>query len=490
MAAAIAAAERGQQVTVLERGAKPLKKLGVTGNGRANLLNSGAPLYYGNKAFALAVLAQLPYPALAAFFASIGVPLREESEGRVYPAALMASVAVEALLLRARQLGVVFVTDTRVTAVERQNRGFFVHAVRMVAGEPAAGGAARTPQQGMKSELAPPGIGGNAAKYAGTKRGGNAALALHEEPLTLPCDRVIVTVGGAAAPMHGTDGTGYGLLTAYGHRLTALKPALCALITDKRRIAGLSGQRVRAGLRLLSATGQWLHAAEGEALFGEDAVSGIATMQLARFYESGAVLSLDLRNAAGWAQGDGACEGRQGGDAIDTGESTPDDRRAVGQAAFAAGEAAQAATIGKQAVASPCLELEAHIRAQIALRADCPLAELFTGVFTVPVARFLCREAGLGDPLLPVRQLRDADVRRLAATLCDLRLPLAGARGFAQAQVTAGGIMAEDFDPRTMESRLQRGLYAAGEVLDVDGDCGGFNLMFAFASGILAGRAG
>ena len=65
-------------------------------------------------------------------------------------------------------------------------------------------------------------------------------------------------------------------------------------------------------------------------------------------------------------------------------------------------------------------------------------------------------------------------------------------RGLAdlQAQVTAGGIATADFDPATLQSKLQPGLYAAGEVLDVDGDCGGFNLMFAFASGLLAGRAG
>ena len=61
-------------------------------------------------------------------------------------------------------------------------------------------------------------------------------------------------------------------------------------------------------------------------------------------------------------------------------------------------------------------------------------------------------------------------------------------RGFEAAQVTAGGVEAAAFDPSTMESRLQKGLYAAGEVLDVDGDCGGYNLMFAFAGGLLAGR--
>jgi predicted flavoprotein YhiN len=61
--------------------------------------------------------------------------------------------------------------------------------------------------------------------------------------------------------------------------------------------------------------------------------------------------------------------------------------------------------------------------------------------------------------------------------------------GMDSAQVTAGGIRTEDFEDATMESRLVPGLYACGEVLDIDGDCGGFNLQWAWSSGILAGRS-
>ncbi len=468
MAAAIAAAERGQQATVLERGRKPLKKLGVTGNGRANLLNLGAPRYFGGEGFAKAVLAQMPCAALAAFFQSIGVPLREEGEGRVYPAALMASVVVDALLLRARQLGVTVLTGAHVTALERQGDGFLVRGVREVSPDAARSGAAR----GGEARAAKPATGGTSGSRTATKRvkpGGDDTAAV-DEPLCLRGDRVIVAAGGAAAPMHGTDGTAYGLLTAFGHRLTPLSPALCALATDPKRVAGLAGQRVRATLRLLSPQGETLHAAEGEALFAEDAVSGIAAMQLARFVQPGASVSLDLREAAGWADG---------------GTGSLSGTGSLGGTGSLDGTGSHVGTGSDGGMA-----VLARIRALATLRADCPLAELFTGVFTPPVARLLCREAGLPDPTVPVRVLRDEALRRLAATLCDLRLPVTGTRGFAQAQVTAGGIDTADFDPRTLESRLQKGLYAAGEVLDVDGDCGGFNLMFAFASGILAGRAG
>ena len=69
-------------------------------------------------------------------------------------------------------------------------------------------------------------------------------------------------------------------------------------------------------------------------------------------------------------------------------------------------------------------------------------------------------------------------------------MPVKGTEGFDNAQITAGGLRTGDFDPNTLESRLVPGLFACGELLDVDGDCGGYNLQWAWASGRLAGRLG
>lgn len=447
VAAAIAAAERGHSVTVLERNRKPLKKLGVTGNGRANLLNAGVPVYYGDTAFALAALRRLGYGELRAFFASLGVPLREEEEGRIYPAALLASVVAEALLLRAAQRGVRWVTGARAVRLAREGGAFTVHALLT---EPEA----------------------DARKGGAPKRGAQPAA---ETPFTLRTDRVVLAAGGAAAPVHGTDGGAYALPEPLGHRVTAIRPALCALLTDKRRLSGLAGQRARARLRLLGADGRELHASQGEVLFAEDAVSGIAAMQLARFAQPGARVALDLRPAACWDGGDSAAAGGRAG-----GETAPSGRgdMAGGGAASGAGEP----TDGPADVA-------ARILALADVRQDCPVGELFTGVFAAPVSGLLYREAGLRDLGQRMPQLTGEQIARLADTLCGLTLPITGTRGFEQAQVTAGGLETAAFDPTTMESRLCPGLYAAGEILDVDGDCGGFNLMFAFASGLIAGSA-
>ena len=103
----------------------------------------------------------------------------------------------------------------------------------------------------------------------------------------------------------------------------------------------------------------------------------------------------------------------------------------------------------------------------------------------LPKDALLC---GLAPRLLAER-LRGMPVEKMAKMLSAFPVPITGVRGFENAQVTAGGIAGSEFFPDTLESRKIPGLYAAGEMLDVDGDCGGYNLLFAFASGITAGKA-
>lgn len=389
MAAAIAAARRGHRVTVLERGRKTLKKLGVTGNGRGNLLNCGPGQYFGDAAFAAKTLEHMPYERIAAFLEDAGIPLVHEDEGRMYPSSYLAASAVDALKWQADRLGVETVVNTRAVRIEK---GFRVHALRTV----------YAPDITLKSGRVKPGE------------------AIGEETVCIDCDRVIVTVGGAAAPVHGTDGTSYGLLTDLGHSMVPVHPALSALLTDQKAVEGLSGQRVRAKLTLCDACGKQLHQSEGEALFAEDGVSGIAAMQLSRFACSGCVLHMDLRTAV----------------------------------------------TGK-----PDMDVLAWLRQRAETR---DRRTLLLGAASPALTAALMRRSG-------------GSLETLAQLIADFAVPVTGVRGFESAQVTAGGVKTAEFDPATMQSRLIPGLYAAGEVLDVDGACGGFNLMFAFASGLLAG---
>ncbi len=385
-AAAIAAAGKGEQVTVVERGRKPLKKLSATGNGRGNLLNRETPVYFGDEGFAKAVLSHMPYEKIAAFLKSAGISLVHEAEGRMYPSSFLAASAVDALRLAAQKAGVRLLTNVRVTRIER---GFTVHGLKTVF----------QPDTVLKSGRVKPG------EAAG------------EEAFVCRGDRVIVAVGGAAAPAYLTDGSSYGLLTGFGHRLVTPRPALCALCCDKKAVEGLSGQRVRATLTL---DGQYQ--SRGEALFADGGVSGIAAMQLSRFARPGSVLTIDMREAV-------------------MGEDWH-------------------------------MDVESWLRSR---PYENPSQRL-TGAAAPALAAFLSRLSG-------------GDEKRLAGLISGFSITLNGVRGFDSAQVTAGGVETAQFDPQTMQSRLCPGLYAAGEVLNVDGACGGFNLMFAFATGMLAGMA-
>lgn len=409
-AAAIAAAENGASVVVLERNRRPLKKLCVTGNGRGNLFNTGAPRYEGDPAFAREVLQRLPPDFSPAFWDSLGVSLALEEEGRAYPASFQASSAADALLLRMEELGVSLRRGVRVVSLRPDGDGFTLEAVESVYADD------RSKKNGKlkKGEL------------------------LEERPFSLRADRAVLACGGAAAPVHGSDGSAYSLLTALGHTLIPPRPALCPLLTETPWTDALCGQRVKARLRLLDAQGKTLKECSGELLFARDGVSGVVAMQLARYVQPGCMLEIDL---------------------------------------------AQALTGSPDGATSIWLERRLH-----ALGSR-PLRSLLVGAASPALAEALFRRAGLKGPERPAASLSPGESAALLTAVCGFSVAVKGVRGFDAAQVTAGGISTAEFFPATLESRLIPDLYAAGEMLDVDGDCGGFNLMFAFASGWLAGKS-
>ncbi|MBQ2699795.1 MAG: aminoacetone oxidase family FAD-binding enzyme [Clostridia bacterium] len=381
LCAAIAAARKGEKVTVLERMDRVGKKILATGNGRCNLLNAGPLRYPGNGEFARQVI---DYPALKAFFENLGLSLRVEAEGRVYPASGQASSVLDVLRLNMERLGVQVITGCQVTALKKTQKGF----------------VARTSQGDFTA------------------------------------DRVILCGGGKAAPKLGSDGSCYKLLKDLGHEITPLRPALTQFRCESPFLKGLSGIRVRAKMWVTQG-GKILARQEGEALFTDYGVSGVCAMQLSRFgQEKGCTLHLDLRPALG---------------------------------------------LEKDALGF-LLNRKEHF-------AEVSMNQFFTGLCVNRLAESLLRVAGISGKT-PARQLTEAQWQQLAALVADVPLSIAGVNGFENAQVTWGGADPWMFDPNTMESLICPGLYAAGEVLDVDGDCGGFNLMFAWASGIIAGGRG
>lgn len=263
-----------------------------------------------------------------------------------------------------------------------------------------------------------------------------AAFRVHTDRGVFEARRVIAACGGMAGGRLGHDGAPYRLLTDWGHTLIPPRPALTQLITEKQAVKGLGGLRLPARLTLCDGTAP-VAAAAGEALFTDYGISGVCAMQLSR----------------------------TAGEMLDAG------KKPVLYLDF-----------------SPMLGLTPRVYDR--LPAEAPDKNL-------PLVRACLRERRnilSGDDLLTglcprllkekLRGLRDD---ALARALAAYAAPVVGVKGFENAQVTRGGLSCREFSPETMESRLVPGLYCAGEMLDVDGDCGGYNLLFAFAGGILAG---
>ena len=247
-------------------------------------------------------------------------------------------------------------------------------------------------------------------------------------------DRLIVTCGGAAGTKLGGGLSGYQLLRSLGHHCTKLHPSLVQLKTDTEPIRGLKGVRANAGLKL-TLRDALLAEASGEVQFTEYGVSGPAVFELSRAAATaeGTVLHLNLL---------------------------------------------------------PAYRAEDLLSALCIRISRCPtlLAEdLLTGILHNRLGRVLVRACGV--PMsTPLTSLNWKQLTAVAEICHELVLPVTGNMGMEGAQVTAGGIVTMEFDPETLQSRLVPGLYAAGELLDVDGDCGGFNLQWAWSSGLLAGQ--
>ena len=254
---------------------------------------------------------------------------------------------------------------------------------------------------------------------------------------TLHADHLIVACGGAAGSKLGGVRDGYELLKPLGHKSTALHPALVQLLTAPEYPRALKGVRADCRISLMRG-GETLCSGCGELQFTETGVSGPAAFDISRraSEESGELeLSIDFLREYSHEQVLSMLRARRSG--------------------------------------FPTLHAE----------------ELLTGMLHNRLGRMIVKYAGVGAQA-PLRLLEDAELERIASACRDFRLRLCGTEGFDCAQVTAGGIKTTGFDPETMESWFMPGLFVCGELLDVDGDCGGYNLQWAWASGRLAGRLG
>ena len=249
---------------------------------------------------------------------------------------------------------------------------------------------------------------------------------------TVECDKLIVACGGLAGTKLGGSMSGYKLLRAFGHKCTKLRPTLVQLKSSWSGVSSLKG--VRANCRASIYHDGALHSeSTGELQFTEYGLSGPVIFEISR----------------------DACQGR--GEWVCRLDFLPD-------------------------------MTEETLLAELTRRKSTflPTSELLTGILHNRLGRVLTQSVGISG-YVPVTQLEEAGLAEVCRVVKAFDVTLTEPMGMDSAQVTAGGIVTTEFDETTMESRIVPGLYACGEVLDIDGDCGGYNLQWAWSSGRLAG---
>lgn len=253
-------------------------------------------------------------------------------------------------------------------------------------------------------------------------------------------DAVILAAGGASYPGTGSDGSGAKLASKAGHSIVPLKPSLVPLESDYPYTADLQGLSLRNVNAVLLGDKKKLGEEFGEMLFTHFGVSG--------------PIVLSLSNLAAEA--------------------------------LAAGKEVELVIDLKPALSRE--KLDARVQRDFTAYSRKQLVNGMKDLLPQRLIPVVCDMAYLDEEKF-VNQISREERKRLVDMLKGFTVPITATRPLAEAIVTAGGVSTKEINPKTMESKLIKGLYFAGEVMDVDGYTGGFNLQAAFSSGYAAGRA-
>ena len=245
-------------------------------------------------------------------------------------------------------------------------------------------------------------------------------------------DRLIIATGGKAAPTLGSDGLGLKLAAGLGHKVYETYPALVqlrALDCDK----SLKGIRAHARASAI-VHGESVREETGEVQFTDYGLSGVPIMQLSSLFRGDMDIALDLLPERDFT-------------------SLADELVTL---------------------ADRC--------------GDLPLCDFMSGYLHKNLTRRACLSAGI-DPMANAGRLTLRELKQLASAVKNMKFRVVGTNSWPNAQTTRGGVDTREIDPKTMRSKLFGGLCFAGEVMDVCGDCGGYNLHWAWISGAMAGES-
>ena len=398
--AAIAAAEKNKKVLLLEKGSKLGKKLAISGGGRCNVTNRLSVEEIikhipGNGRFMFSPFTVYNNEDIIRFFEGLGVPLKEEDHGRMFPVSNRAQDVVDALINELERLNVEVRLHTAVNKLMMDDEK--IHGVRLESGE------------------------------------------------EIRANTVVVAVGGKAVPQTGSTGDGYPWAERAGHTVTTLFPTEVPVTSKEpfiqsRELQGLALRDV--AVSVLNKKGKVLVTHKMDMLFTHFGLSGPAILRCSQF-----IVKEQLKTG-----------------------SAPVQVRI------------QSLTDYNEETAFQMLNKTIKEDPKKAVK------NLWKSLAQERWLLFLLERAGI-DPMLTGIELSQEKIRNFARELVGFTMNVHGTQSLDKAFVTGGGVSVKEIEPKTMASKKKLGLYFCGEILDIHGYTGGYNITSALVTGRIAGMS-
>ena len=385
--AAITAAKKNIDVTVIEHSDIYGKKILSTGNGKCNMTNLDmvSSKYYGDVNFVESVLQKVDPTRLIDIFQDMGLMTRQR-DGYVYPYSNQAMTVRKLLLNMCNLLNVNFINNCNVKTISKTDDIFEV-----------------VTEEGVYNS-----------------------------------DYVLLATGGKSFPKSGSDGSGYKLAKLLGHTTVNTVPALTAVICNEKNLKQIAGVRAKASIVVDDKCGN-TYTEQGEVQFTDYGLSGIPVFNLSR------IIAYSLK---------------KGKHPVINVDLTPD--------------------LSKE-------ELIETIQIQSRQSGTRTILEQISYIINDKLALYILDALGISNDK-KLLSIDEQSIELITSYLKKITFNAANIKGFDFAQVTAGGIPTYEINQNTMESKLVKDLYFAGEIIDIDGVCGGYNLHFAWASAYIAAK--
>ncbi|RII31917.1 NAD(P)/FAD-dependent oxidoreductase [Clostridium chromiireducens] len=393
--AAIIAKDFGIDVAIIEGTDRIGKKILVTGNGRCNISNKSISYPYKcfhseNNTFFEEALNKFTVKDTKNMFLSLGLPLVELENGKMYPKSLQASSVIDIFRMALDDRQIPLYSNCKINSINK-NKIFTL-------------------------------------------------CSNNEEFKNFSCNKLILSCGGKSAVKTGSDGSGYKLCKSFGHSIISTLPGIVQLKLDYPYLKALSGIKFDGSVSLL-VNDEIVRTEVGEVLFTDYGISGPPIMQLsshaskALYNNSKVTIRLDMFPY----------------------ESKED--------------------------------IENFFSSHFSMFNYRGILSALIGVINKKLIPTILKDVGIKDIHLPCSNIDWKNINKLIDRFKEWDFNCIDTNGFPNAQVTVGGVNTSEVNNKRLESKLVKDLYFCGEILDVHGDCGGFNLQWAWSSGYLAAKS-